>query len=69
MRRIYGGKEGRLTVIVNLLYGNSVGISEKKSSSYSSRRMARRAILASGGLRAGGNLPLFSHDSVVRRRR
>ena len=52
--------------MVNLLYGNNIGISAKKSSSYSSSLMARMASLASGGLRDGGNLPFCSHDSEDR---
>ena len=52
------------TVIVNLLYGNNIGISAKKSSSYSSSLIARMARLASGGLSDGGNLPFCSHDSM-----
>ena len=52
------------TVMVNLLYGNNIGISAKKSSSYSSSLIARMARLASGGFRDGGNLPFCSHDSM-----
>ena len=57
-------KVKKRTVMVNLLYGNSIGISEKKSSSYSSSLIARMARLASGGFREGGNLPFCSHDST-----
>jgi hypothetical protein len=53
------------TVIVNLLYGNNIGISAKKSSSYSSNLIARIARLASGGFRDAGNLPFCSHDSAT----
>ena len=50
---------------MNLLYGNNIGMSAKKSSSYSSSLIARVASLASGGFREGGNLPFCSHDSVA----
>ena len=50
--------------MVNLLYGNNIGISAKKSSSYSSNLIARIARLANGGFRDGGNLPFCSHDST-----
>ena len=50
--------------MVKLLYGNSKGISAKKSSSYSSNLIARMARLASGDFREGGNLPFCSHDSM-----
>ena len=49
---------------MDLLYGNSIGISAKKSSSYSSSLIARMARLASGGFREGGNLPFCSHAST-----
>ena len=52
--------------MVNLLYGNNIGISAKKSSSYSSSWIARMARLASGGFREGGNLPFCSHDSTYK---
>jgi len=40
-----------------------VGMSEKRSSSYSSSLIASIASFARGGFSAGGNFPLFSHDS------
>lgn len=54
----------RRTIIVNLLYGNSVGMRLKKFSLYSPSKIALRAILTKTGLRAGGNLPLTSQFSV-----
>lgn len=56
---------GERTVIVNLLYGKSVGMTLKKLSLYSPSKIALRAILASTGLRTGGNLPLVSQFSVA----
>ena len=46
------------------IVGNNIGISAKKSSSYSSSLIARMARLASGDLSDGGNLPFCSHDSM-----
>lgn len=50
LRKVGSGKEKRkkaLTVIVNLLYGNNVGMRLKKWSSYSSSFMANNASCAS----------------------
>jgi hypothetical protein len=55
---------GGRTLMVNLLYGNRLGMRLKKCSSYSSSLMARMAREDSCGLRDGGNLPFWSHFSV-----
>lgn len=58
----------KLTLIVNLLYGNNTGIRLKKWSSYSSSATALRATCASKGLIPGGNLPLWSQFSVQKKK-
>lgn len=54
-----------LTVIVNLLYGNSRGINEKKLSLYCPQRIATSATSLRIGLSTGGNLLFCSNDSEI----
>ena len=59
-------RRSSLTIIVNLLYGNNVGMRLKKLSLYSPSRIAFRATLTNTGLREGGNLPLTSQFSAAK---